>query len=179
MAAQKKEISLLPLEEFEKTFLGRFLKWALTFGRWIVILTELVVILCFLSRFKLDRDLTDLGEKIRQEQAIITSFGELEKDFRNLQKRLSTIDKLEKEQFSFSLLLDELTKILPLDVSLTNLIIKEKEMEISGLAFSEAGFGSFLKGLGENQKFEKISLKKVLRGKTGEIEFKLGADLVD
>lgn len=178
MAAQKKEISLLPLEEFEKTRLGRFLKWALSFGRWIVILTELIVILCFLSRFKLDRDLTDLGEEIRQQQAIIASFGDLEKDFRNLQKRLDTIDKLEKKQLLASLLLDALSKTVPLDVSLTDLTVKEKEMEISGLAFSEAGFGSFIRRLSES-KFEKISLEKITRGKTGEIEFKLRAELVD
>lgn len=179
MAAQKKEISLLPTEEFEKTRLGRFLKWALSFGRWIVIVTELIVILCFLSRFKLDRDLTDLGERIRQQQAIIASFGDLEKNFRNLQKRLATIDRLEKEQLLASALLDELSKTVPLDVSLNEMTVKEKEMEISGLALSEAGLGSFIKELGENQRFEKIILENVSREETGEIEFKLKAELGD
>ncbi len=176
MPAQKKEISLLPTDKFEKTRLGKFLKWALSFGRWIVISTELIVILCFLSRFKLDRDITDLGEEIRQQQAIIVSFGDLEENFRNLQKRLSTIDGLEKEQFLATNPLDELSKIVPLDVSLGELIVKGEKLEISGFSLSEAGFGTFIGELSKSG-FEKITLGKVSRGKTGEIEFKLTAEL--
>ena len=178
MPAQKKEISLLPTDEFEKSRLGRFLKWALRFGRWIVISTELIVILCFLSRFKLDRDLTDLGEKIRQQQAIVVSFGDLEKNFRNLQKRLSTIDALEKEQFLATNLLAELSKIIPLDVSLGELMVKDGRLEVSGSSLSEAGFGTFISELSESG-FEKIILQKVTREKAGEIEFRLTAELSD
>lgn len=176
MAAPKKEISLLPTEEEGR--LGRFLKWALTFGRWIVIVTELIVILCFLSRFKLDRDLTDLGEKIKQQQAIIASFGDLEANFRNLQERLKTIDKLGEEQLLVGSLLNDLGKTVPLDVSLSDLTVKEKKLAISGLALSEAGFGSFIKSLSESR-FEKIALEEVSKGKTGGIEFKLTVDLSD
>jgi hypothetical protein len=62
----KKEINLLPKEEFEKKPLGKFLVWALSIGRYIVIFTELIVILAFLSRFKLDRDLADLNQSVRE-----------------------------------------------------------------------------------------------------------------
>jgi len=71
MPAQKSQIELLPREEWEETSFGKFLKWLLTVGRYIVIFTELVVILAFLSRFKLDRDLTDLYKQIENKQAII------------------------------------------------------------------------------------------------------------
>jgi len=179
MTAQKKEISLLPTEEFEKTRLGRFLKWALSFGRWIVILTELIVILCFLSRFKLDRDLTDLGEKIKEQQAIIASFGDLEENFRNLQKRLATVDQLEKEQLLTSTLLAELSETIPLDVSLDEMTVKEKEIEISGLALSEAGFGSLIKELDKSEKFKRITLDNVSKEETGAIKFKLTTKLGD
>lgn len=173
--AAPKEISLLPTKE--ETRLGRFLKWALSFGRWIVIVTELIVILCFLSRFKLDRDLTDLGERIKQQQAIIASFGDLEKDFRNLQKRLSTIEKLEKEQLLVSDLLDELSKTIPLDVTLSELTVKGKEVRISGLSLSEVGFGSFIKALSESR-LKKVTLENVSKEETGGIEFKLKAEVL-
>jgi len=179
MTAPKKEISLLPTEGFEKTQLGRFLKWALGIGRWIVIATELVVILCFLSRFKLDRDLTDLGEKIKQQQAIIVSFGDFEKDFRNLQERLATIDRLEKEQLLAANCLNELSKTVPLDVSLSSLTVGQKKVVISALALSEAGFSSFIKELEGNPKFKGITLAEVKREKPGEVEFELTAEIVD
>ena len=53
-------INLLPKTEFELSFWGRFIKWALSTGRYIIILTELVVIIAFMSRFKLDRDASDV-----------------------------------------------------------------------------------------------------------------------
>lgn len=178
MAAREKEISLLPREEFEKTRFGRFLKWALSFGRWIVIITELIVILCFLSRFKLDRDLTDLGEKIKQQQAIIASFGDLEENFRNLQKRLSTIDDLEKQQLGVSSFLDEISRLVPLDVSLGDLVVGEKKVKISAIALSEAGLNSFIEELSKS-KFNKIALENVSREKSGEIKFSLTTEISD
>ncbi len=88
MAARKSTIELLPQENWEKGTFGRLLKWALTVGRYIVIITELIVILAFLSRFKFDRDLTDLNEKVKQQQAIVQSSAQFEQKFRFLQKQL-------------------------------------------------------------------------------------------
>ena len=126
----------------------------------------------------MDRDLTDLGEKIKQQQAIIASFGDLEKDFRNLQKRLSTIDDLEKEQLGTSLLLDEISGLVPLDVSLKELAIREKKVKISASVLSEAGLNSFIENLSES-KFKKITLENVSRGISGEIKFSLTTEVVD
>jgi hypothetical protein len=53
-------VNLLPQDPFFETVFGRFLKWALSIGRYIVIFTELIVILSFASRFTLDRMVTDL-----------------------------------------------------------------------------------------------------------------------
>ena len=84
MAAPKSEIELLPQEGWEKGTLGKLLKWALTAGRYIVIVTELAVIMAFLSRFKFDRELTDLHEEIKQKQAVIQSAQSFETEFRFL-----------------------------------------------------------------------------------------------
>ncbi len=46
---------------------GKFLKWLLGYGRFIIILVEIVVILCFLYRFKLDADLERINTNIKAE----------------------------------------------------------------------------------------------------------------
>ena len=51
--------------------LDRITDWALTYGRYIMIGTEIVVLLAFISRFSLDRKLTDLKEEIGQKQQIL------------------------------------------------------------------------------------------------------------
>lgn len=175
VAQRKKEVNLLFSKAFEQTSLGRLLHWSLTVGRWIVIATELVVILCFLSRFKLDRDLMDLSETIKQQQAIIISLGDLENNFRNLQKRLNEIDRLNNEQIPASQQLQQLTAITPVDVALTELKITKDAWEIGAASLSESGFHYFLKQLKDNLQLENISLGEVNKKEAGLIEFRVTA----
>lgn len=164
MAARKRDIELLPKEEWEKTSLGKLLKWTLTVGRYIVIATELIVILAFLSRFKLDRDLTNLYEEIKQKQARIEAASEFEEEFRFLQKRLDTIEDLEKKQLTTAGLIEELSSLIPLDVALTDLTVSDQKVSLTATALSEQGLATFLNNLKASDKFEKIELSQVVSG---------------
>jgi len=161
MAAQKSKIEFLPQEDWEKGTWGKILKWTLTVGRHIVIFTELVVILAFLSRFKLDRDLTDLGERIRQQQAIITSWNSFEKEFRFLNKQLQIIEELRKNQIESNEILDELASLVPFDVVVSDFSVSNKQLGLTGNAFSETGLSTFLKSLRNSKKFKNISLAQI------------------
>lgn len=163
MAAQKNGINLLPESRFEKSAWGEFLKWALTFGRWIVIFTELVVILAFLSRFKLDRDLTDLYDRIEQKQAIIESVRTFEEEFRLLQKKIKVIKALEESQLGSEPLLFHLASTIPEDVYLDNLSVSEGELTIEAYALNENGLRNFLTNLMASKEFSDISLGKTER----------------
>ena len=111
----KKDINLLPREEFEQKTVGRFLIWALTVGRWIVIVTELIVITAFLSRFKLDRDLANLYEKIRLQQNIVQSYSTFEKDFRAFQNKLLVTNKLITNQLDANKIISLVSAATPAD----------------------------------------------------------------
>ncbi len=180
MAARKQEIELIPKEDWEKTPLGRFLKWALTVGRYIVIITELIVILAFLSRFKLDRDLTDLYEEIKQKQAIVEAASDLENDFRFLQKRLSTIQDLEKKQLEAARVMEELASLTPLDVSFSDFSSTSDEVNFSAVALTEAGLATLLNNLKSSDRFENLNLTQVSLGTEEElgIQFGLSAELL-
>lgn len=175
----KSQINLLPREEFEKKPLGKFLIWALSVGRWIVIFTELVVILAFLSRFKLDRDISDLHEKIRQKQARIQSTQTFEQDFRFFQKRISEIKNLETKQIWVTSILSEISQITPVDVAFSNFSFGEESIKLTGTALSEEGLGSFLAGLAASPTFSDINLSSVSK-KTEEagIRFTLTAKVL-
>lgn len=87
----KKEISLLPDSENINSLSSRALHWTATVGRFIIVFTELIVIVAFLSRFWLDRKSADLSEVIRQQKAILESTSEFEKDFNVVQQKLKII----------------------------------------------------------------------------------------
>src|ERR1035437_3872943 len=71
--------------------------WALTIGRVLVIVVELVALGAFLYRFSLDNQLQDLTTKIKQEQAIVVYQKNSESNYRNLQDRLTLISTISKD----------------------------------------------------------------------------------
>ena len=73
MAARKKnkEINLLPQEQFAASTTGRVLAWVLSTFRMIVILTEMIVIIAFLSRFWLDIKSNDLTDEVDNQKKIV------------------------------------------------------------------------------------------------------------
>jgi Tfp pilus assembly protein PilN len=182
MPAIKKSlvINLLPQDTFEGQPLGKFLKWALTYGRYIVVFVELFVILAFLSRFKLDRDLTDLHEEISQKQAIIEATYELDENFRNLQTRLLRIKNLEASEISPNIILDVISQNMPSDVYLLDISVSGDRVNLTSVAASEFGFGVFVNNLSQSKKFTNINLGVVSKGgkKKPGIKFNLSAKFV-
>lgn len=161
MPAKQPKINLLPQEEFETTTFGRVINWALSSFRIIVILTEMVVMLAFLSRFWLDARLTDLNDLIKQKQAVIQAQSDFESKFRLLQKRLSVFASFKQEGLDTSGVISSLTSSLPDDVSLLGFSQKEAKMEIAGTSASERSIAQLIANLEANESFEKVFLKDV------------------
>lgn len=177
MAARKKQIELLPREGWGNSLLGRSLRWVLNVGRYIVIVTELIVILAFISRFKLDRDLTDLHEQIIQKQAVIEANREFEESFRFLQKRLETVGKIEQQQLAATGALDTLLPLIPLDISLSKIGIQDDRVNFTATGLSPQGLASLIRNLKNSPYFDKLTLSKISSGtkKTGGVEFQISA----
>jgi len=98
----KKEISLLPDKDNPNSFSGRVLLWLTSVGRYIIVITELLVISGFISRFWLDRRNADLSEAIRQKKAIVESTIQFEKDYKTIQDKLLIIKDAYAKQSDFS-----------------------------------------------------------------------------
>ena len=87
MPAPKLDINLLAQTNINAKPLGKFLKWSLTYGRYIIIGTQIIVLLAFLSRFKLDQDLSDLHTKIDEKVNILEALAPIENNTRLLQDK--------------------------------------------------------------------------------------------
>jgi Xaa-Pro aminopeptidase len=144
----KKEISLLPEQNAAEIVAGKFVKWILSVGRYIVIFTELIVIGAFMSRFWLDRRNSDLSEKIRQQKAILTSTQTFEMEFRDFQMRLNKITEGMQEKYLPVEALDLVAASLPTDVLLSDFRYfkddKEIKASLKAQIFSEAGLAEFI-----------------------------------
>lgn len=171
------EVNLLPTEEIEKAPLGKFLKWALTYGRYIVVVTELIVLLAFLSRFKLDRDITDLSEEIGRKKNIITAAESFENKVRHLQNRLEKIALIEKATVHPDKTLTYLTTVLPQETTLDSVSVSGSKIILSGKTPSEMGLSTLVAGIRQNKNVAGISVDKITRNEGGVISFSLSLDL--
>ena len=163
MAARQKskQINLLPQEEFAASTLGRVLKWGLTTFRFIVIITEIVVVGAFLSRFWLDARISDLNDSIRLKQAIIAASSEFEKDFRNTQAQLGIFTSLTKEGAAASYVLETASSLLPNDIYFSNFNFTKSEARINGVAPSEQTIAQYIANLESVDNFKEVSLTRL------------------
>ncbi|MFH1841152.1 MAG: PilN domain-containing protein [Candidatus Shapirobacteria bacterium] len=167
-----RQLELLAKEEWEKSRLGRALHWTLTVGRHIVIITELIVILAFLSRFKLDRDLTDLNDSLKQKQAIVEASAPFEKKYRQLQNRVEILDQIGQKRFHPEILLDALAEITPVDLYFDEVSSEEGSFALKATVLSETGLTVFLKNIRTLPMLNQISLSELSSGSDKDIGIK-------
>lgn len=172
MPTGKISLNLIPREEAQRRNWEKFLNWVLTYGRYIIIGTEIIVLAAFLYRFKLDRDLKTLSEEIKRKQTLIESFRGLEEKTRALQIHLAVIKNLQSQTQSPGKILTSLAALTPQDVFFSQLKISPSNVTVSATAFSLGGFSAFLEGLKRSENFKDITLEKVRESQFG-IEFTL------
>ena len=160
-ANKHRNINLLPREDFERTTLGRIMKWALTSFRFIVIVVEFVVIGGFLFRFYLDVQISNLDDEIQQKSALISSRSSFEQEFRAIQKRLEIYAQITDEDNKTSPAFLDVTASLPSDTQLLSFTKRRDTLEISGATLNEASIGSFISNLEQKDRFLEVSLKQI------------------
>lgn len=159
-AKKESKINLLPQKEFEKSVLGRTLKWALSSFRIIVVVTEMIVMAAFLSRFWLDAKNSDLNELIAQKKAIILSFNNVEEEFRLAQKRLGIFSKLTSAT-PVSENIKSVISYLPPDISLNSVSENGNSLQIIGSSGSEQGIAQFIVNLESAKNLQEVTLSQI------------------
>ncbi len=173
MAKKKKKaalINLLQKEDFSTTTVGRILSWILSTFRIIVIVTEILVMLAFLSRFWLDAQNTDLNELIKQKQAVLASSLPFEEDFKDTQSRLAVFSDFAKEEGIIADFFTIISSRLPPDVLLNSITYTPGGIEIEGFAVNEKSIQQFIVNLYAEDAIEEVTL--------GEVAFSLENQLL-
>lgn len=155
--AKNKLINLLPQEEFDSSIMGRVLKWAMGTFRIIVIVTEMIVMGAFLSRFWLDAQNSDLDDEIRIKNAQISAQSDFEKEFRAVQSKLKIIKALSTEKKP-SEKISLITSRVPGDVILSSISMESASSQIKGVGNSEVGIAQLIVNLQNEPLFKTVEL---------------------
>ncbi len=160
----KLNLNLLYPQTLPTKFYARFLKWLLTFGRYIAVAVEILVLATFAARFKLDADLAALKEKINQQIPFIENLTETESLIRQTQFRLSTTQQITSISPSWSAILSKIANLTPASIRLTsiNLIVEKAgskpQIKIIGSSPSNIEVAIFLAALRADNQFSGITL---------------------
>jgi len=158
---KKHQINLLPREAFAASTAGRALAWLLSTFRIIVIVTEIIVLLAFLSRFFLDAQNTDLNELIAQKQAVVAAASNFERDFKDAQNRLAIFSEFTSEEALVTATIDTITANLPPEIFLSSLTITEENIRLEGASPTERGVQQFVVNLQASGHFEEVTVSQV------------------
>jgi Tfp pilus assembly protein PilN len=172
------KINLLSKDTIAQTAEARIVNWALTYGRYIMIGTEIVVLLAFISRFSLDRKRTDLREEIQQKQAILQANLPFENDIRKTQESLAKLKTLLADQKLPVNLVTTMSTLLPADVFYKELDITKDKLQVQAVAGTSEGFSQFLANLLAARQLTNIEISDISKSSTTGITFTFNATTV-
>lgn len=156
------------------SFLDKFLTWALTAGRVVVILTEGIALAAFVYRFSLDAKLVNLHDEIKQQKFVIASLKTDEEKYRNLQNKLGVIDSLTKNEQEPVKIFSDIISLAPSDLTINSYNFSEDHIELQATVASLSSLGKFITEIKDYPKIDSVSLDNIEnRTTTGEITITL------
>lgn len=161
---KKEEINLLPKSGFSSTTSGRVLSWLLSTFRVIVIVTEILVMVAFLSRFWLDAQNSDLNDQMRQKKNLLETYTNFEKDLADTQKRIEIYSLYTQNSGDYTDVLGYLTSSLPPDVILTQLNLSRSAVQIEGVSPNERSIQQFISNIQSDQRFSGVTIDNLQTG---------------
>ena len=167
-------INLLPKDSFEFSITGKALKWVMTAGRVLVVLTEFVVLLAFASRFYFDKKLSDLGDVLEQKQIQIEAYADVETEMRKILAKQKPIESSQTGSLGFESKINSLTQVLPQGTVLDSFSLDNKGLAVAGKASSEYGFAQFISGVKKMPNVASVNMKDTsFEQKTGGVKFSI------
>jgi hypothetical protein len=172
MAAHKKDttkirLNLLHPQGMPEKLPVKFLKWLLLYGRYIVIVVEIVVLAAFVARFKLDSDLANLKDQIKT-VAIPKIKGEqkTEQLIVLTQLQFDAIKTVYAKTPNWKQILSTISSKMPSSIRLNSLGFDNStgklQFKLAGESSTNGDLAAFLQGLKSDDKtFADVTLSNV------------------
>ncbi len=167
MKLRSPAINLLPRDPFYNTPVGQVLSWSMNVGKYILMFTQLIVLLSFAARFTLDRQLTDVNTSIVRHASVVDSYGELESIVRGIQQKTAFIKQFDDQQHAGDYLL-QLSKITPQGIKLKGIQFGTQQINISGMSRDTTSLSQFIVNMQAIPAFSNISVGDIRNSESNE-----------
>lgn len=134
MAAQSSSINLLTAEIKPQGQWDRIYTWTISTAKYIIIITELMVLGAIGYRFVLDSKIAVLDEDIESQNSIMTQRKPEEERIKNLISSVDSIKSMEDSRYSLSSYYIQIQPLIPVGISVSSFSIDIQGCSISGTA---------------------------------------------
>ncbi len=171
-------IDLLKPKGDKQSLAIQSVRWALSAGRYLIVFVEVIVLIAFVTRFKLDSEIADNKDQINQQLPFVKALKNDEALIRQTQFQLQNIKKYRADEPNFVNLLDKVAAETPAGISISNLEFNTPNsnvsIKINGTAQNNDQISTLLYGLRQdvfkNASLDSISLEQ------GLVNFSISAE---
>ncbi|MCX7880942.1 MAG: PilN domain-containing protein [Patescibacteria group bacterium] len=151
----------------KESFLEKAIYFSLNYLRYILVITQTVVIFVFFYKFKVDQEIIDLEEAIGQKKEIVNVTEPLFKQGQEFELILNYLKKIYQEQENLDGIMEYLFSNFPKDLFLTKLELKKELVLMEGYAFNSTLIELFYKKLKNDKKFREVNLISINKSELG------------
>ena len=153
--------------------------WTIDAGRAIIVGIELVALAALGYRFVIDRQIVDLHDQIKIQEAYIAAQAADEKTYRNIQDRLESIKETNESTESKIQIMNEVLKAIRTGTFFSaNLIITNNTVSVEGSTFSIVTLTEFFNSLKSFPSVTSISIDEISTADEG-VRFKARIGIKD
>lgn len=153
-------INLIPREGLTGP-LGRVLPSIIGVGKALTISIELILIAILFSNIKFNIDKNNLKNSIQAKANLIQNQSKIEAEIKAFQNKLDNIAILKRAQTNMGLILGELEKKLPSDVTLTELKVEGSLISLSGSLKTTQGLQALITSLRESKQIKNLEISQL------------------
>lgn len=176
MNEQSTNINLLKKQG--NTTLDTIIHFAVTGGRFIVLLTESIALAAFLYRFTLDRQIVDTRDEIKANQAIVEQYQPLETQYRALQDKIHQASTLNTQAPTLPTLFTDIISKGSGSVTFISLLVSTELVKIEAETGSVYDLNTFVSALRNDPRIEDVSIDSIEnRTSSAQISVAISAQL--
>lgn len=141
--------------------------FAFHYLRYILVITQFVVICVFFFRFKVDQEIVDLKDGLQQKKQIIVATKPLLDEIAILEEKTTNIAAIAKNEEDFQTMFTYFIDGLPNDILIQNLAVTSDKIVCDGYSINPASIQKYKDQLTTEARFETVTLASVRKTDIG------------
>jgi len=158
-------INLLTKKELPAAY--KLVYFSLNYLRYIIVITQLVIVFVFFYRFQLDQKVIDLKEAVTQKKEIIQAVLPLLSEVEIIEKKQEAAKAVFEKQEKILSMFKYFVSIFPQGLTLKEMRLSVDSIEVLGVAFLPENLQAFVNLVKKEKKFKKVNIKSIKKSEVG------------